>query len=206
MPEKTPKYGMVIDLKRCIGCDTCTVACRAENATSKGVLFNRVHKFEVGKYPHSKLGFLPVTCMHCGKPECEKQCPTGATKQREDGIVVIDAEKCMGCQYCVVTCPYSVRYYLDEIKPYVKGSETPYEKKGKKKHKKGAVEKCDFCLKRVEKGLDPACVTSCIANARHFGDLDDPNSEVSKLIALRRGYTLNPELGTEPSVYYLPDY
>jgi molybdopterin-containing oxidoreductase family iron-sulfur binding subunit len=106
----------------------------------------------------------------------------------------------------VVTCPYSTRYYLEEIKNYVKGEETPYEKKGKKKHKKGAVEKCDFCLRRIEKGLQPACVTSCVASARYFGDLDDSNSEVSKLIALRRGYTLNPELGTEPAVYYLPDY
>ena len=200
------KYGMVIDLKRCIGCDTCTVACRAEHATSKGGLFNRVFKFEVGKYPNSKLGFLPVTCMHCGKPECEKQCPTGATRRREDGIVVVDSEKCMGCQYCVVTCPYGTRYFLDEIKEYVKGRETPYEKKGRKKHRKGAVEKCDFCLERLEKGMQPACVTSCIATARYFGDLNDPNSEVSRLVALRRGYTLNPELGTEPSVYYLPDY
>ena len=120
------KYGMVIDLKRCIGCDTCTVACRAEHATSRGVLFNRVFKFEVGKYPNSKLGFLPITCMHCGKPECEKQCPTGATVQREDGIVTIDSEKCMGCQYCVVTCPYGTRYFIEEIKAYVKGFETPY--------------------------------------------------------------------------------
>jgi len=124
-----------------------------------------------------------------------KQCPTGATKQREDGIVVIDKEKCMGCQYCVVTCPYSVRYYLDEVKPYVKGAETPYEKRGKKRHKKGAVEKCDFCLKRVEQGLKPACVTSCIANARHFGDLNDPNSEVSKLIARRRAIRSTPNWG-----------
>src|SRR4030042_956086 len=117
-----------------------------------------------------------------------KRCPTGATKRREDGIVVVDSEKCMGCQYCVVTCPYGTRYFLEEIKEYVKGHETPYEKKGRKKHRKGAVEKCDFCLKRVEKGMEPACGDSCIANARYFGDLDDPNSEVTKLVALRRGY------------------
>lgn len=199
------KYVMVIDLKRCIGCDTCTIACRAEHATPKGVNFNKVYKLEVGKYPYSKLAFIPVLCMHCAKPECEKQCPTGATVQREDGIVLIDNERCMGCQYCVVTCPYGTRYYLEEIEGYVKGFETPYEQKGHKKHKRGTVEKCDFCIKRVEKGEQPACVVSCIANARYFGDLDDPHSEVSKLIIQRRGYTINPELGTEPSVYYLPD-
>lgn len=198
------RYGMVIDLKRCIGCDTCTMACKAANATSRGIIWNRVLKYETGKYPDSRLNFLPITCMHCEEPECEKACPTGAIIKREDGIVVISNDKCIGCRYCMVVCPYTSRYFFDKLRTYYPGHVTSYEKTGYKKHKLGTVQKCDFCLERVEQGLQPVCVASCPANARFFGDLDDPNSEVSKLIKERGGFVLNPELGTKPSVYYLP--
>jgi len=198
------RYGMVIDLKRCIGCDTCTMACKAANATSRGITWNRVLKYETGKYPNSKLNFLPIICMHCEEAECEKVCPTGATTKREDGIVVIDNDKCIGCRYCMVVCPYTSRYFLDKLRTYYPNHLTAYEKIGYKKHKLGTVQKCDFCLERVEQGLEPACVVSCTGNARFFGDLDDPDSEVSKLIKERGGFVLNPELDTKPSVYYLP--
>ena len=198
------KYGLVIDLKRCIGCDTCTIACKAANATSRGIIWNRVLKYETGKYPYSQLNFLPVTCMHCEEAECEKVCPTGATIKREDGIVVINSDKCVGCRYCMVACPYATRYFFDKLRTYYPGHVTSYETIGYTKHKLGTVQKCNFCLERIEQGLQPACVVSCPANARFFGDLDDPDSEVSKLIKERKGFVLNPELGTEPSVYYLP--
>jgi len=198
------RYGMVIDLKRCVGCDTCTIACKATSATTRGILWNRVLKYETGKYPNSRLHFLPITCMHCKEPECVKVCPSGATTRREDGIVVVDNDKCIGCRYCMVACPYASRYFYSEVRTYYPGYVTPYEEIGYQKHKLGTVEKCDFCVERVERGLEPSCVVSCTGNARFFGDLDDPASEVSRLIKDRGGFVLNPEMGTEPSIYYLP--
>ena len=198
------RYGMVIDLKRCVGCDTCTMACKATSATTRGILWNRVLKYETGKYPDTKFHFLPVLCMHCKEAECVKVCPTGATTRRDDGIVVVDEEKCIGCRYCMVACPYASRYYFDAVRTYYPGHMTPFEQMGYEKHRLGTVQKCDFCLERVEKGLEPSCVISCTGNARYFGDLDDPDSEVSVLIRDRGGFVLSPDLGTEPSVYYTP--
>ncbi|MFC1910538.1 4Fe-4S dicluster domain-containing protein, partial [Chloroflexota bacterium] len=176
------RYGMVIDLKRCVGCDTCTMACKAANATTRGILWNRVLKYESGKYPYSKLNFLPMLCMHCKEPECEKVCPTGATSKRADGIVVVDNDKCIGCQYCMLACPYASRYYFNKVNTYYPKHITPFEEIGYKKHKLGTVEKCDFCAERLERGEDPSCVVSCTGHARYFGDLDKPDSEVSLLI------------------------
>jgi Fe-S-cluster-containing dehydrogenase component len=198
------RYGMVIDLKKCIGCDTCTVACKATNATPRGISWNRVLKYETGKYPHSKLNFLPITCMHCEKPECLKACPTGATIKRDDGILMIDSDKCTGCRYCMVVCPYTARRFFDRLVTYYPEHMTPFEKLGYQNHTRGIVQKCDFCLERVEQGLQPSCVVSCTANARFFGNLNDPDSEVSRLIRERKGFVLSPERGTKPSVYYLP--
>jgi molybdopterin-containing oxidoreductase family iron-sulfur binding subunit len=131
-------------------------------------------------------------------------CPTGASFKRADGIVVVDYDKCMGCGYCRVACPYDARSFIEKIEPYYpEFGFTPYEELMYQKHQTGVAEKCNFCAERVARGEEPACVGTCIAYARHFGDLDDPNSEVSKLIAERHGYQLLPELGTEPSVYYL---
>jgi len=197
------RLGMVIDLKRCIGCDACSMACKSSNATSRGILWSRVLKYETGKYPDSQLNFLPVTCMHCEEPECVKACPTGATTIGEDGIVSIDESKCVGCRYCMMACPYAVRYFYEDLKPYYEGFVTPYEKVKEYKHKLGTVEKCDFCQERVKDGLEPACVVACPVVARFFGDLDDPDSEVSQLIKERKNFVLNPELGTKPKVFYL---
>jgi molybdopterin-containing oxidoreductase family iron-sulfur binding subunit len=204
------RYVMVIDLRRCVGCDTCTVACRVENFTPKGILWCKVEKIEIGKYPNANLLPIPMHCMHCANPPCVKICPTGASYKREDGIVLIDYDKCMGCRACVVACPYNQRYYVEEIKEYYNGKGfTPYEEiretlEGAKKHKKGITEKCTFCVDRVDKGEKPFCVETCIADAIFFGDLDDPQSEAARLIASRGGFQLRRELGTDPSVYYLP--
>lgn len=198
------RYGMVIDLLMCVGCNSCTVACRAEHGTPAGIRYHRVKKYEVGKYPSARMKFLPMPCMHCQEPPCLKVCPTGATYKRDDGLVLIDSEKCMGCRYCVLACPYDSRQFLRAIDNYYAGgTPTPYEMLKQKDFEKGTVVKCDFCADRLAEGRLPACVETCAAQARHFGDLDDPESEVSRLIAGNGGTTLQEELGTGPSVYYI---
>ena len=197
------RYGMVIDLQKCTGCNSFTVACRAEQGTPADVHFHKVIKCEAGKYPNAKMNFLPMPCMHCQDPPCQKVCPTGATFIHPDGLVLIDPAKCIGCRACMVACPYESRQFLWEIKNYFLGSlPTPYEKIKQKGFEKGTVVKCNFCLHRLEDGRLPACVTTCPSEARTFGDLDDPESAVSKLIVLHRGTPFRAELGTEPSVYY----
>ena len=198
------RYGMVIDLKRCIGCTGCALVCKAENATPPGVLWLRVVKSESGKFPQVRRVSMPVQCMHCAEPPCLEVCPTGATYKRVDGIVDIDADKCVGCRYCMMACPYDQRFFLAEERRYFGEGLTPFEKQGYRRHQRGVVSKCNFCVPRLEKGLEPACVANCMARARTFGDLDDPDGEAAKLIRDRGGYQLYPELGTNPSIYYLP--
>ncbi|MBI2954525.1 MAG: 4Fe-4S dicluster domain-containing protein [Chloroflexi bacterium] len=199
------RYGMVIDLKRCIGCYGCQAVCKVENATPPGVFWARVMKREFGKYPNVRRVNLPLLCMHCREPECVKACPSGATVQREDGIVYVDETKCVGCRYCLMACPYGSRFFHAKERYYFEGyGATPFEEWGYRRHPTGVVSKCDFCRHRVDQGLEPACVANCMTKARHFGDLDDPQSEVSRLIRDRGGSQLYPELGTDPSVYYLP--
>jgi len=196
---------MVIDLKRCVGCQACTIACKVENFTPLGVFLARVLTKEYGEYPSVRREFWPVLCNNCADPACVKVCPTGATLQREDGIVTIDAQKCIGCRYCMMACPYRVRFFLARKESYFSTGPTPYESFGEehKDYQTGTTVKCDFCLDRVDKGLEPACVRVCPAKARYFGDLNDPESEVSRLITLRGGFQLLPEKGTDPSIYYL---
>lgn len=199
------RYGMVIDTKLCLGCNACTLACKVQNGTPLGVFWTQVLQKEIGKWPNSNRQFLPVACQHCGNPACVEACPTGASYKRADGIVVVDYDKCIGCRYCETACSYGARTFVDKILGYFseKGL-TPYEQVMYAKHQVGVEEKCNFCQELVAKGGTPACVDVCPAYARHFGDLDDPNSEVSRLIAQRHGYQLLPEVGTNPSVYYLP--
>ena len=199
------RYGMVIDLKRCFGCYGCQVSCKAEHATPPGVFFARVVKRESGTYPNVRKVFLPMLCMHCETPPCEAVCPTGATFKRPDGIVDIDREICVGCRYCMQACPYEARYFHAKERFYF-GAQGPteYEALGYAQHPTGVVMKCNFCAQRLTRSEEPSCVMTCPTNARTVGDLDDPHSEVSRLIKERGGEPLHPELGTGPSVYYLP--
>jgi len=205
-----PNYAFVIDLKRCYGCYACQMNCKAERLTPPGVNWSRVLKGERGKYPAVIRQSLPILCMQCDDPECAKVCPTKATQQRDDGIVTVNEEECVGCRYCSVACPYGARNFIEKWTSYFPDDQplSPLEERARKnwieKFGEGSATKCDFCIERVEKGLNPACVDGCPANARYFGDQDDPESEVSRLIQTERGFTLAPEFGTNPRVYYLP--
>lgn len=181
-PGQGPRYGMVIDLRRCFGCHACSIACKAEQDVPLGFFKSWVMVSEKGRYPDAKRNFLPVLCNHCDSPPCVAACPTQATKLRRDGIVDLDEEVCMGCKYCIQACPYGVRY----IDP---GART--------------VRKCDFCLHRVQQGMLPSCVNTCNARARVFGDLNEPGSAVSRLIASETVAVLRPTMNTDPRVFYI---
>lgn len=197
------RYGMVIDLKRCIGCKGCTLACKVQNGTPRGVFWQQLRQKEIGTWPNANRVYLPTACMHCQNPPCVEVCPTGASYKRADGIVAVDYDKCMGCRYCETACPYGARTFIDGLRGYFPQGLTAYEQVTYAKHQVGVEEKCNFCMDLLAKGEQPACVATCVAHARFFGNLDDPNSEVAQLIAKRRGYQLLAELGTNPSVYYL---
>ncbi len=210
---------MVIDLQRCAGCYACVLACKQEHFLPPWIFWNRILISEAGKYPTVTKLMYPVLCNHCKEAICVKVCPTGATAKREDGIVEMDADKCVGCRNCLVACPYQQRtYYADDRREYFPGQGfTPLEVMGKKLYplQKGTVLKCNFCAERVDKGIarnltpgldreaTPACVIACPCNARYYGDLDDPTSPVSKLIMEKKASQFHPEFGTEPSVYYI---
>jgi Fe-S-cluster-containing dehydrogenase component len=212
-------WGMVIDLQKCIGCYSCQIACKQEHFLPPEVFWNRVVIGEIGTYPLVTKQIYPVMCNHCREAACVKACPSRATTRREDGVVSVNAEKCVGCRYCLIACPYQQRTYLaDDKKEYYPGQGlTAYETIGKELYplEKGTVIKCNFCYERIDSGLarglkpgvdrdaTPACVITCPTKARVFGDLEDPESEVTLLIKERRGFQLHPEYGTEPSVYYV---
>jgi phenylacetyl-CoA:acceptor oxidoreductase subunit 1 len=215
------RWGMVIDLKRCTGCQACAIGCKAENLTPPGIKWARVLDYETGRYPKTRREFRPVLCMHCQNPPCVAVCPTGASMQREDGIVWVDYTRCIGCEQCRVACPYDARHLYEDRVPYFETGFTPLEEVnleliGIQKHKSGTVQKCTFCMHRINAGIKaglkpgidweatPACVNACPTGARIFGDLNDPKSEVSRLIKYRYGYQYRAELDTKPSVYYLP--
>jgi molybdopterin-containing oxidoreductase family iron-sulfur binding subunit len=205
LEEEAMRLGMVIDLKRCIGCYGCQIACKAEHGSRPGTTYARVIRREWGTFPDVRRISLPVMCMHCKNPPCVPVCPTGASQKREqDGIVFVDGDVCVGCRACVMSCPYGARYFQDEGRNYFEAEPNAYEEKRYAAHSVGVVEKCDLCRHRLADGKEPACSANCMCKARTFGDLDDPASEASRLIREHGGFQLNPELGTDPSVYYLP--
>lgn len=197
------KYGMVIDLKKCIGCNACVVNCKSEHNTPTGVFQTMVLEKEIGKYPDCNRVFLPVLCNHCGDPTCVDVCPTKATYQRDDGVVLIDYEKCIGCVACVEHCPYSVRKLVKDNRTLYHDGKTVFEKPVHQRILNDVVTKCDFCYHRIDEGRVPACAEICPTSARIFGDLSDENSKVSTLIKRYNGWTMLPEKNTDPRVYYI---
>jgi len=198
------RYGMLIDLSRCSGCNACTISCKAYNATPQGVSFIHVGKSESGKFPDTKAIFLPRACMHCKDAPCVKACPTHAMSKRGDGIVTLDRGRCIGCRYCVAACPFDALTYVSEIQSYYGNSNSNlFEQVGYAQRKVGTVAKCEFCVTRVDQGYQPACVQTCPLGARMFGDLEDPNSEISQLISSSNAVQLLSQRKTDPSVYYV---
>ncbi|MGC2857131.1 4Fe-4S dicluster domain-containing protein [Novispirillum sp. DQ9] len=206
LPTSTPKkLGLVIDLDTCVGCQGCVTNCKEWNTGGHsapltdlnpygdkvdGVWFNRVHTFECGEGEKSRTVHFPKSCLHCENAACVTVCPTGASyKRSSDGVVLVDHDKCIGCKLCSWACPYGAREFDED---------------------EGVMKKCTLCIDRIyndnldEVDRKPACVLTCPAGARHFGDLGDPDSAVSKLVEERGGYDLMPELGYKPTNKYLP--
>lgn len=226
-----PRYGMVVDLGKCMGSRACMEACKVENNTGEGIFWMEVFRTEEGTYPNTRVEFMPRPCMHCDNAPCIKVCPVGARYKREDGPVLSDFQRCIGCRYCEVACPYGVNYfnwrhpednyYIDwhdkDLQSVTHGNVPPYKNPNLQKkhglgderlnagggHFKGVTEKCTFCIQRLDKGLPPACVANCPVFALQFGDLDDPQSEVSKAIRKNTHFRLLEDRGTRPRVYYI---
>jgi phenylacetyl-CoA:acceptor oxidoreductase subunit 1 len=210
------RWAMVVDLRRCVGCQTCTAACKHANATPPGVQWRRVLDMEFGTYPDVQRAFVPVGCQHCDEPPCLDVCPTTATRKRADGIVTIDYDACIGCAYCAVACPYQARSRTERVS-YAFGAASEHETQRHDPARMAVATKCTFCVERIDDGLarglspgtdpeaTPACVNACISDAMAFGDLDDPASPVSRLVAENQHFRMHEDLGTGPGMVYLWD-
>ena len=173
---------MVVDRRACLDCEACKVACKAENEVPLGHSRNWVRLQERGRFPLVGVQIEPGQCMHCDNAPCVRVCPTGASRVIAGGIVVVDADDCIGCRYCMEACPYDARYFHEES---------------------GTVDKCTFCEHRLQRGLEPACVSTCPTKVRLFGDANDPQSEVARMLETQRVEVEKAEAGTEPKVYYI---
>ena len=196
-------YGMLINLKKCIGCHACATACKAAHGTSPGITRSHVVREFEGEYPNAKKTITPMLCMHCEAAPCIAACSVeGATYKRDDGIVVIDQEKCNGCGACVPACPYSARYIRESEEGYIGAELNEYEAMMYPATPVGMEDKCTFCVERIDAGggQAQACVAACPVGARVFGDLDTLREQAEA----EGGFQLLPEEGTNPSVWYIP--
>ncbi len=224
------RWGMVIDLDKCVGCQACSIACKEENNVPhsspedyirrQAPFWHKVIAVSHGEYPTLSIDLIPMPCMHCDDAPCVMVCPAKATYHREDGIVIQNFRRCIGCKYCIVACPYGVRSfnYKEQAEEEYDRPDLPPDRADRGvwpfPHRvEGVVEKCTFCFHRIDAGLRqgkkigeevvPACAEACPARAISFGDLDDPASQVSRLLASRQWLRLREEMGTSPKVFYL---
>jgi molybdopterin-containing oxidoreductase family iron-sulfur binding subunit len=214
-PIHERRWAMAIDLRKCIGCSACTIACVAENKLPPGVVYRPVIEEEIGEYPHVTRRFIPRPCMHCENPPCVPVCPVKATYTRPDGIVEINYNACIGCRYCITACPYGARtadfgeFYTDKTPRLQTYESQPSHEYGRnwrrdgKRSPAGNARKCHFCIHRLEAGMLPACVTTCVGYATFFGDLNDPESLIHEMAGRPNVMRLKDELGTKPKVFYL---
>lgn len=227
-PMRERRWGMVIDARKCTGCMSCTVGCVMENKLPPGVVYRPVIDQERGEYPNVSRTFLARPCMQCDDPACTPVCPVGATWKREDGIVLVDYDACIGCRYCTTACPYQARTFdfgehwtdgaargadgalaLRSARAYQDPPSFEYGKRWTRAEgvvpssPVGNARKCTFCTHRLEVGMLPMCVTTCVGRATFFGDLNDPGSLVSELAGQATATRLKPEAGTHPKVYYV---
>lgn len=224
-PRSERRWQMVIDLSKCVGCSACTIGCVAENKLPPGVVYRPVLDEEIGTYPNVTRRFVPRPCMQCEKPPCVKVCPVNATWRQADGIVKVDYEKCIGCRYCIVACPYAARtfdfggFYTDgtaQAAGMVVGRDgaAGYERASNFEYAVGwsragggspvgNARKCQFCYHRLEAGMLPVCTSTCIGRATYFGDASNKDTLVSQLLRSPRAVQLKAEAGTHPSVYYI---
>jgi len=212
-------YGYGLDISRCVGCRRCVYACVRENNQTRSpqIHYIRVHRFEKGNFnfeesdqyypagmmPQEGYFYVPVQCQQCENPPCVRACPTSATWKEPDGLVVVDYDWCIGCRYCMAACPYMARWF-NFTEPGISPAEmNPYlHYLGNRPRRRGVVEKCTFCIQRVRKGRYPACVEACPVGTRKFGNLLDPESEISKIIETKRVFRLKEDLNTLPKFYY----
>ncbi len=176
------RYAMAVDTRRCVGCNACVLACKAENNLPENGFRDWIVTETKGKFPNLFQEIRSERCNHCSNAPCVSACPTGASHVGVGGIVLVDPDKCTGCKACIASCPYDARYVHEDG---------------------GYVDKCTFCVHRVEKGGQPACVEICPTRSLTFGDVNDPDSEISRLLASRKSKTLKPEAGTKPNVHFL---
>jgi len=210
------RYVMVADINRCVGCQTCTAACKHTNATAPGVQWRKVLDFETGTFPDVHRAFIPVGCNHCLDPPCADVCPTTATQKRPDGIVTINYDTCIGCAYCIEACPYQARERVDiPNRAYGTQIQMKHEQRVEHLERRAVAQKCTFCVDRIDFGLangltpgidpeaTPACVNACIADALSFGDVEDENSNVTQLLRSHDYFRMHEELELDSGFYYL---
>ena len=228
-----PRYAMVIDLQRCVGCGGCSIACKNENNVPDGIYWSNKITETSGTFPDVRYHYIPTLCNHCANAPCARGCPTQAMHKLDSGITMHNPDKCIGCKYCEFNCPYGVIYFnwraphqfWRQREQLINGvTSAPAEEAKKVKTKvlpyynserdatlpgirpKGVVEKCTFCDHRVKRALLPYCVEACPADARIFGDIQDPTSKVSQLLGKFRYFRLREQLGTEPHIFYIRDF